>query len=97
MDGADIKKAFAGDRGKVLVLVGVVGAGYLWWTRSRTPSTPQPVIPTADGLHTGSSAPSGSTGSGTVPGATPDPNGRPTSNAQWLDKAVKILSNPPWN
>lgn len=97
VDTGEIKKAFSGDRGKVLVLVGVVGAGYIWWTRSRTPSIPQPVPD--DGLHSpgSGSAPGGSSGQTPIPGDPAPSDGRPTTNAAWLDKAVKILSNPPWN
>lgn len=98
MDTGEIKKAFSGDRGKILVLIGAGGALYLWWTRARTPSTPQDVTG-PDGLHApgAGSAPGGSTGSGEVPGPAAPDSGRPKSNAEWLDKAVKILSNPPWN
>jgi hypothetical protein len=92
----DVKNAFKGNRGKVLVVIGVGIAGYLWWTRSRTPSTPTDVVPAADGLHTSASAPSGSTGDTSSTGSSSS-NGRPTSNAEWLSRAVEILGAPPYN
>jgi hypothetical protein len=90
----DVKTAFQGNRGKVLVLVGAGIAGYLWWTRSRTPSTPQEITPAPDGLHTSATTPSGSTGD--TAGSTTS-HGRPTTNAEWLDRAVNILGAPPYN
>jgi hypothetical protein len=92
----DVKTAFKGDRGKVLVVVGVGIVIYIWWTRSRTPSTPQDIVPADDGLHRTATAPGGSTGDSSSTGSATS-TGRPTTNQQWLDQAVNILGNDPYN
>lgn len=87
----DVKEAFQGTRGKVLIGGGVVVVLYIWWTRSRTPSTPaaDTTTPAPDNLHTSATEPSGTSGGAGT--------GNPTTNAEWQDRAVKILGNPPYN
>jgi hypothetical protein len=85
----NIKEAFSGTRGKVLVGIGVVVIGYLYWTRGRNgagETYEEELVP--------DTSPAGRTPQ-TDPEVGNDTQGdttrRPTTNAEWQSAGVDIL------
>lgn len=85
----DVREAFSGTRGKVLLIGGGLAiAAYVWWSRANT-GTPEPVDPEATVTESAGRTPQtdpevGNTSTGT--GST-----RPESNAAWLSDGTDFL------
>lgn len=90
----NIREAFSGTRGKVLIGGGVVLVAYLVWTRRRT--TPDPAAAELAGAVPDDRR--------RVPQSPPTVGNdaqsdaiRPTDNESWVSQAVDRLSNEPYN
>lgn len=85
----NLKEAFSGTRGKVLIVGGIAVVGYLWWTRGRggigTP-TEELVPDTSSAGRTPQTDPSVGNDTQTDGNA-----GRPTTNLGWLAQGVDVL------
>jgi len=91
-DGAlgNVKEAFQGKRGKILLIGGAAVVGYLYFTRGRggTPETVEEDIAVPNPGRVPQSEP-GDFAGGTGGGAAP--SGRPTTNEAWLTQGVDVL------
>lgn len=85
----EVKSTLQTKQGKVIAALAAGGLVWLWWNRGRAgaPATDDPgTVTTTDrvpGAVTG--------GNATVDG------GRPETNQVWLDRALSVLTNPPYN
>lgn len=93
----ELREAFSGKRGKILILAGVVVVGYLYWTRARTGGGTDPAATDAAAAAWDAGAAAGTAGAtGTPPTVgndvqTPGVTSRPQTNDQWLSRAVDLL------
>lgn len=88
----DVKGGLKTPQGKAIAAVVTGGLAYLWWTRGRAgvPAGDQGDVTTTDRVPAGGSG----GGGGGQTGTTAD---RPADNEAWLQRAVSVLSNPPYN
>jgi hypothetical protein len=90
---SDLRQAFSGKRGKILLAGGAVVIGYLWWSKSRLAATSSTPADAAAAWDAGAAA--GAAGVETPPTTgnttTAAGNARPTSNEEWLSRAVDYL------
>ena len=94
----DLKEAFSGDRGKVLLIGGAAALAVIWWTRQT--GAPQGIPEEALGAQGAAGGGGGGFLSGTAPSGVAGGAGssRPQNNAQWLSQGVDVLlaqANPP--
>jgi hypothetical protein len=88
----NIKEAFSGTRGKVLIVGGVAVVGYLWWTRGRGGSaepTEELVPDTGSAGRTPQTDPTVGNDSQTDAGKK---STRPETNDQWITQGVDVLT-----
>lgn len=85
----DVKEAFSGTRGKVLLIGGGLAiAAYVWWTRSNT-GTPEPVDPEAVVTEGSARVPQTDPEVGNT--STGSTSTRPETNAGWLSDGTDFL------
>lgn len=88
---ADVKEAFKGNRGKVLIIGGVALTGYLYWTRVRTAAPADSGGAAQDTIGADGRIPP--TGGPTVGNDTQTTGpSRPQSNDEWLANATDYLT-----
>jgi hypothetical protein len=97
-DVVDGVKATTSGPGKKWIIVGAVaGLGYLWWTRSRSGTATKP----AGGAATITPGGTAAADPVTPPAGDYSPAtaavDRPTTNAEWLSRAVDTLTAAPYN
>lgn len=86
----DVKEAFKGKRGKVLLAGGVLFVAYLWYRNRNGATAPGDLLDTeAPGRVAPDPTPDPAGGGGSGGGTLP--TGRPTTNAQWLSQGVDYL------
>lgn len=87
----DIRGGLQTKQGKTFALLAAGGLAWLWWSRRQAGGG---AVDPGEVTTTDRVPPAGGGGGGGQTGTTSD---RPTDNEQWLQRAVSVLSGPPYN